>query len=161
MSNASEAVVDGLTEQIAQLEAEKSKTAKQRERAAEKAEKALAAKVKWAEKLFAGSLETAKGTRENAQVHPETVRASTDGELVNGKPAKGWVVEIECEVCGDTRLVNLQDAFQVTRCTKSECRKKGNAKGKMVARVAEISELPVKEQQALLETLQAEIAQAA
>lgn len=54
--------------------------------------------------------------RQNDALRPETLRPSTEGELIGGKPAKGWVVEIVCEICGEARLINTQDAFQVRFC---------------------------------------------
>ena len=83
--------------------------------------------------------------RHNEQSRPDTLRASTEGELVNGKPAKGWVVEIRCEICDAARLINTQDAFQVRFCEKhvGEARKtagKARRDAKKTEELAKLSE---------------------
>jgi len=53
----------------------------------------------------------------NPAILPDTVRPTTEGELIGGKAAKGWAVTICCETCSAQREVNTQDAFQVRFCS--------------------------------------------
>lgn len=67
----------------------------------------------------------------NPQIQVESLRPANQGELVNGKPAKGWVVEITCEICNKTRLINTQDAFQAKTCmahTKDRAKDRAKAR---------------------------------
>lgn len=120
--------VEGLREAIALAEKKASK-------AAERAEKQREAKVAALTRLVEG-FENEKGEwRQNAGIRPESVRPGNEGELVGGKPHKGWVVEVECETCGEVFLANTQDAFQKRFCSK-DCKPKkaGSVGGTKVAR---------------------------
>jgi len=100
-------------------------------------EKLLAAQqdiIKWLTKL----VETRDN--KNPQIVVESLRPANDGELINDKPAKGWVVEIECATCGVRRTVNTQDAFQVRFCEehKAEARKVANKAKRENAKISEL-----------------------
>jgi hypothetical protein len=148
----------GLAAEVAHLEAEASKSAKQRKRTQARAEKQLAAKRAWALALAKGTHKSASGkTQHNPQLRPDTVRKAEPGETVGGKPAKGWVVEIACQTCKKTRLVNTQDAFQVQYCSAS-CKPKGSSKSRVAERTAELSQMSEEELRAKMAELQARVA---
>ena len=94
----------------------------------------------------------------NPQIRVETLRATFEGELINGKPAKGWCVSIECETCAKLREVNTQDAFQVRFCGAA-CKPK---KGGTVTGSKEARELlkshSVEELRAMLEAAKSAVA---
>ena len=144
-TNASDCTIEGLAATIAKLETEKNKSAEQKARDA-------ARQAKQQDKIYQ-RLCLLRDTK-NPQIRPDTLRQADPGELINDKPAKGWVVRIECEVCGGIRLVNTQDAFQARVCLRAECRSK-SGKGRVAQRVKELSSLTVEELQARLAELQA------
>jgi len=120
-------VVEGLAEMT-----KAEKIAKIRE--LEQAKKGRATAEKKAAKRMARLVDLANGTNEsggnpklrhNPQLLPDTLRQTEEGELINGTPAKGQAVSIECAVCGKLREINTQDAFQTRFCTdhKAEAQK--------------------------------------
>lgn len=95
----------------------------------------------------------------NPQVRPETLRQTTEGETINGAPAKGWAVTIGCETCGAEREINTQDAFQVRFCeehkaeaakAKARERRANKKSAKVAAELAELSDEQVAEELAKL-----------
>jgi len=96
----------------------------------------------------------------NPQIVVESLRPSNEGEFVNGKPAKGWVVEIECETCGARRTINTQDAFQVKFCEehKAEARKVANKAKRENAKISELLNQSEDELKAKLAELKAKAA---
>jgi hypothetical protein len=143
--SASSVVVEGLAEltkeekiaKIRKLEAEKAGRAT--------AEKKIAARKARLSDLANGTNEAGKNPklRHNPQLRPDTLRQAEEGELINGTPAKGWVVSIECEVCGEVREVNTQDAFQVRFCEthKAEAQKAASKARRAAKRDAELAKL--------------------
>jgi len=129
LTQAPELTIDGLQEAIKLAE---SKQAKQ----AQKADKLLAEKIAAMVALRDGTVtESNPKGNHNPQIFPESVRQVPKGELVGELVSKGWVVTIRCETCGDDRVINLQDAFQVRFCSK-QCkpRKSGSTTGSKGAR---------------------------
>lgn len=161
---ASEILIDGLAEathtkrnlaeKLAALQAKKAK--------ADKAAKQIEGRRARLVDLQNGTNETGKNAklRHNPNVIPETLRPSEDGEMVNGRPAKGWVVEISCETCGEHRLVNTQDAFQVRFCEahKDEARKAAAKERRQSAKLAKLESLDEDELAAQVAALEAELA---
>jgi len=118
-------------------------------KAAKSAEKAKrdAAKLKaWEEK-------TAK--RNPALVLGST-RPATDADRAKLTKCHGWVCEIKCQVCGKVRVVNKQDAFQVSTCGKV-CKRTmsaGAAKERRLAKkLGSVDEKTLKAEIARLESL--------
>lgn len=96
----------------------------------------------------------------NPAIFPETLRPAFDGEQINGSDAKGWVVTVRCqhlvevpvldddgeptgettlEICGDDRLVNTQDAFQVRFCEEHKAEAaKAKARERRQSKKAEV-----------------------
>jgi len=83
---------------------------------AELAEKTKA--VKAANELAEWEQKTAE---RNAAYVVGSVRKATEEDAAILGHVHGLVCEIRCQACGQTRVVNKQDAFQVRFCT--ECRK--------------------------------------
>lgn len=127
--------VDGLAATLAKLEADAAKTDKQRDTA--KVRVAKQRETRHARLIQLRDEGTAKAPA-NPQIRPDTLRATEPGELIGGKPAKGWAVEIECAGCGKPRLVNTQDAFQARYHTA--CKPKGSSKSKQAQRAREIAD---------------------
>ena len=153
---ASTVTAEGLAATLATLEAEKSKSEAQRERDAARA-------VKQRDSKLAKLTDLANGTNNgggnaklhhNPQLSPETLRPTTDGEMIGGKPAKGWVVTICCATCSTEREINTQDAFQVRFCSKA-CKPKGSSKSKINKRATELASLSVEELQAQIDAIKA------
>lgn len=145
--SASEVTVDGLAEMVAAME-----------RDAKRAEKKSATSAARLEREFQkrlSKLEAHKANK-NPQILLDTLRQGEEGELVNGKEHKGWVVEIECATCSEHRLVNTQDAFQVKFCSKA-CKPKASV-GK---RTQELSGKSEEELLKMKEELEARLAAAA
>jgi len=96
----------------------------------------------------------------NPQIQPDTLRPSEEGELIGGKEAKGWVVEIACETCGKQRLVNTQDAFQVRYCElhKADARKKASKERRTAAKTEKLMALDEAELAKQVAELEAELA---
>lgn len=142
-ASASTVVVDGLAELAVELtKAEKLDRIKvlQAAKAGKaRAEKKRDERVAKLIDLRDGSNEEGKNGKyhRNAGLFPETLRPSFTDELINGSPAKGWVVTVRCQhlvtvpeldddgketgetvqaICGDDRLINTQDAFQTRFC---------------------------------------------
>jgi hypothetical protein len=121
-ATASSVVVEGLGELTAEqarerllqarLDSEKSEKAKERE--TRKREKRLAKLIAFRDGVIDTKINP-KG-HHNPQLLPETLRPASEGEMINGLPAKGWVVTIVCETCGEEREINTQDSFQVRFC---------------------------------------------
>jgi hypothetical protein len=80
-----------------------------------------------------------------------SVRKATEAEAEIVGHSHGKVCEIVCQACGETRIVNTQDAFQAKYCL--ECRdaakKQANREKRAVKKMAETS----------VEDLQAQIAE--
>jgi len=57
-----------------------------------------------------------KTKERNPQYVVGSIRKATDADMGAMKHCHGEVCEIVCEVCGATRIVNKQDAFQVRFC---------------------------------------------
>lgn len=127
---ASDLTVDGLQEAIRLAEAKEAK-------ATEKTAKLLQTKIDKMVALQTGTVDdklNPKGNH-NPTVIPESVRQVAKGTEIAGLISKGWVVTIRCEACGNDRVVNLQDAFQVRFCSKA-CKpsKSGSTTGTKAAR---------------------------
>lgn len=97
--------------------------------------------------------------RHNPQILAETLRQTTEGELINGLPAKGFAVTIECETCGAHREINTQDAHQVRFCeehkvvankAKARERRANKKSAKIAAELAGLSDEQVAEELARL-----------
>lgn len=155
-TQASEVVVEGLAEAVEEarkaelmaqiVKARKAQAQTNRDiRRAEKQRKARLAKLTALSQGIVDADHNPNG-RHNPQIFPETLRAANPGEEINGKPAKGWVVTIRCAECGNDRLINTQDAFQVRFCG-TKCAK-ANKKGTAVK--AELDGLSVEELEARL-----------
>jgi len=129
LTQAPELTIDGLQEAIKLAESKQAKKA-------QKADKLLAEKVAAMVALRDGVVtESNPKGNHNPQIFPESVRQVPKGELVDGLVSKGWVVTIRCETCGNDRIVNLQDAFQVRFCSKScKPKKSGSTTGTKAAR---------------------------
>lgn len=148
-------VIEGLGELTAEqareklvaklAEAQKSEAAKERE------QRDLDARLARLVDLRDGTNNAGKNAklRCNPQLRPETLRKAVEGELINGTPAKGWVVTIECEACGELREINTQDAFQVRFCeehkaeaakAKAKERRDGKRTEKIAAETAQLSD---------------------
>lgn len=148
----SDIVVDGLAE-IARKQELAAKLAKLQD-GAKKAAKSGDEQAKKAE-----AMRILSETR-NPAILAETVRPANEGELVGGKPAKGWVVTICCQHgdCEKERLVNTQDAFQVRFCDehKGEGRKSAGKERRAAAKVAKLSSLDEAELLAQIAALEGE-----
>ena len=86
------------------------------------------AAVKAAAKLADWEVKT---SARNPQFVPGSVRKATEEEKATMKCCHGMVCEIVCASCGETRIINTQDAFQVKYCgtCKKEAKKEaGKAK---------------------------------
>jgi hypothetical protein len=96
----------------------------------------------------------------NPSLLPDTLRQAREGELINGLPAKGWVVSISCEMCGELREINTQDAFQVRFCTehKGEAQKAASKARRMAKKDAAFAALSDEDLAAELAKLEAELA---
>jgi len=152
---ASEVVVEGLSETVSTKRALAEKLA---ELQRQKAKQDRGTKER--DKKHAKLVELA--ATKNPQIRPDTLRQAEDGEMVGGRPAKGWVVEIECTCCGEARLVNTQDAFQVRYCEahKDEARKVAGKERRVAAKVAKLEALDETELAAQIAALEAEVAAA-
>jgi len=94
---ASEIVVDGMAELTAKTTELKAK---------KKLVKRMDALKEWEEAT----------KLKNPQYVMGSLRAATDADLVIVGHSHGFVCLIKCEVCGEDRLVNKQDAFQSRTC---------------------------------------------
>lgn len=152
-SHASNLVVDGMAE----LLRKQALTAKIKHLSAEKRarDKAGEEQVRKVEAMRA--LEA-----RNPAILSDTVRPAQAGELIGGKPAKGWVVTIVCQHgdCEAERLVNTQDAFQVRFCEahRKVGQKAASKTRREAARDAKLSALSEEELAAEIAALEAEVA---
>jgi len=139
----------------ARLDAEKSEKAKARE------QRQLEERIAKLTALRDGVVDAKLNPKghHNPQIVPETLRATAEGETINGAPAKGWAVTITCEVCGVEREINTQDAFQVRFCeehkaeaSKAKAKERRAAKktAKVAAELAELTDEQVAEELAKL-----------
>jgi hypothetical protein len=87
--------------------------------------KALQAELAEKTKAVKQANELAEWEQKTAERNPAyvvgSVRKATEGDAAILGHVHGLVCEIRCQACGQTRVVNKQDAFQVKFC--SECRK--------------------------------------
>lgn len=143
-----------MAERLAELQRKKAKQ--------DRAEKERATRQARITDLRNGTNESGKNPkhRHNPQVLPDTLRPSAEDEQVNGRPAKGWVVEIECATCSTRRLVNTQDAFQVRFCEehKDEARKANAKERRAAAKVAKLESLDENELAEQIAKLEGELA---
>jgi hypothetical protein len=98
----------------------------------------------------------------NPQLLPETLRRTTEGEMIGASEAKGWAITIKCATCSDLREVNVQDAFQCRYCLscRDEARKE-TAKARRQGRTqGEFANHSAEELDAEIEQLRAELADA-
>ena len=133
-SHASNVIVEGLAETMSKAEMVEQLKALEAAKANQDREaRQFAIRVRKLELLASGEYHEKLNprSRHNPQVIPESLRKAFPGEEINGKPAKGWVVTIECETCGEEREINTQDAFQTRYC---EAHKAEAAKAKAKAR---------------------------
>ena len=79
----------------------------------------------------------------NPQIVVESLREANEGELVNGKAAKGWVVEISCACCEEH---------------KDEARKEAGKVRRASAKVAKLEALDEAELAKQIEALESELA---
>lgn len=161
-SSASDIVIDGLAELTKQDKIERMRKLQAEKKARDRVETERKARFDRLVALRDGVVDAKlnpKG-RHNPQVRPDTLRQASDGELVNGRAAKGWVVQIECATCGEMRTVNTQDAFQVRFCEehKADAAKAAAKDRRAAKRDAELAKLDESELDAQLAALEAELA---
>lgn len=159
--SASSVVVEGLAELTREQKLERIKQLEAAKKARGKAEKARADKLARLIAFRDGVVDpklNPKG-RHNPTLVPETLRQTSPDELINGLPAKGWAVTIRCEICGEEREINTQDAFQVRFCeehkaeaSKAKAKERRAAKktAKVAAELAELTDEQVAEELAKL-----------
>ncbi len=96
-----------------------------------------------------------KTSERNPAFVPGSVRKATEQDAAILGHVHGLVCEIRCQSCGQTRVVNKQDAFQVRFC--SECRKSASrevAKEKrLTKKLANVSAADIEKQIAELNKL--------
>ena len=87
--------------------------------------KALQAELAEKQKAVKQANELAEWEQKTAERNPAyvvgSVRKATEADAAILGHVHGLVCEIRCQACGQTRVVNKQDAFQVKFC--AECRK--------------------------------------
>lgn len=161
----SEAIVEGLGETSKREMAERLAELQRKKAKADKAAKEIEGRRARLVDLAHGTNETGKNPkgRHNPALLPNTLRASAEGELVNGRPAKGWVVEIACLTCSEHRTVNTQDAFQVRYCEthKDEARKAKAKERREAAKTAKLEQLDPEELAAQIAAIESELGEAA
>lgn len=136
-TQAPELVIDGLAEATKTDKVARIKALKAAAKGTEAAVKKAAARHAKITDLANGTNDSGKNPKltHNPQIVIDTLRAASDGELINDLPAKGWVVAIACETCAEHRLVNTQDAFQVRFCeTHKADARKASGKARRAAR---------------------------
>jgi len=98
----------------------------------------------------------AKTKARNPQYVMGSLRQGQPGDEEHVKHVHGWVCEIVCAECGETRIINKQDAFQVRFCKvhKDEARKAASKAKRLEKKVAGKS---VEEIQAEIDALNAQL----
>jgi len=160
---ASSVVVEGLAEAMSKTDkAAKLKALKAASKGREATERKNAKRQAKMADLFAGTNESGDNAklRHNPQLILESLRPATDGELINGLEAKGWVIAICCETCDTERLINTQDAFQVRFCVehKGEAQKAASKARRTAKRDAEIDAMSEDDLDAEIAALEAQAA---
>jgi hypothetical protein len=133
-TQASEILVSGLAEMTTELKAKK------------KLVKKMDALKEWEEATKV----------KNPQYVMGSLRAATEDDLAIVGHTHGFVCLIKCEVCGEERLVNKQDAFQSRTC--KACKKKASkAKAKARATAKKLAGLSKEDIQAQINALNAQL----